>query len=222
MLELAYWIGPTPGVDSNDPLLNRYRDMTPHRGGVTDRYVFFHLHMNRESEMLRTIAGRTYMGIAHITLFHGQESEEERDGSWRVANREAYGVNGRTGLDCPELGGGIESLWYIGSPQNLQGLSASEQRFWNHLNAWAVDLFNTGYTGNAGQSLIFEGGPLLPSGDIDASNIGREVRWNGQGSTMAGGRNPYRLSWTAHPVGPAVDNHWAFNFAPTPPPPPPH
>jgi hypothetical protein len=227
MLELAYWIGPTPGVENHDAQLDRYRDATqpPDRAPVRDRYVIFHLHLDRASEMLRTIGGRTYMGIPHITLFHGQETELEPDGGWRVDNRDAAGVNARAGFDCPYHGDGTGTIWYIGSPQNLenQGFSESDLRFWRQLDLWATNLFSGGYTGVAGQSLIFQGGVRLPNGDIDARNPGTEIRQYGR-SFVAGNRDPHSLSWTLHRAGPPNDNRWNhdswdYDFAPQRPPP---
>jgi chitinase len=63
-LELAYWIGPTPGVADPNPALNAYRDRSYRgRGAVDDRFVVMHLHIDRHNEagMLRNIGGRTYL-----------------------------------------------------------------------------------------------------------------------------------------------------------------
>ncbi|KAF4511971.1 hypothetical protein G6O67_001165 [Ophiocordyceps sinensis] len=60
LLELAYWIGPEPGVETHDAAFDIYRDMRANRGW--DRWVVFHLHVNAERPWLRSIEGRTYMG----------------------------------------------------------------------------------------------------------------------------------------------------------------
>jgi chitinase len=214
MLELAYWIGPTPGVESNDVRLDRYRDATP-RGGVRDTYVVFHLHLEEGTEMLRNVQGRTYMGIPRLSFFHGQDITVDSNGGWRVDNEDPAGFNSRAGFNCPEDGIG-QALWYIGTPLDLHGLSDGELRFWNRLDTWARNLFNAGYTGTAGQGLIFQSGAMLPNGDIDPGNPGILLRPGGA-SSQAGGQDPYRLSFTTQNMG---QNHWSYSFAPRRPPSP--
>lgn len=66
MLELAFWIGPQPGVDSTDPYLERFRDRRlPGRTNPRyhDRWVVFHVHFTHESQILFDVHGNTYAGF---------------------------------------------------------------------------------------------------------------------------------------------------------------
>lgn len=211
MLELAYWIGRTPGSADNDPALNRYRDLSRSQtANPTDRWVVFHLHMLEDSEMLRSIQGRTYMGVNRITMFHGQNVRWQ-GGAWRVDNRDFGGLNARDGFDCAEE----EELWYVGSPRSNSALQGNELRFFNTLQTWAVNLYNNGYVGDAALSLIFQTPALLPNGHIDPSNPGMLQHPGGSSATLGGG-DPYSVSWTVEPSqGQALHS---YNFAPRAPP----
>lgn len=69
MLELAYWIGstpgqsPAPGVDNN----REYRDTYTPSGGQEDRWVVMHLHINEDTEWLGVFEdGYTHMGVESL------------------------------------------------------------------------------------------------------------------------------------------------------------
>ncbi|CCF35614.1 chitinase [Colletotrichum higginsianum] len=66
-----YWIGPTPGVAGGNDI---YRDPYMANGGPQDRWVVFHMHIDEGTQWLRTINGRTHVGIRSVQVFHGYES----------------------------------------------------------------------------------------------------------------------------------------------------
>ena len=215
MLELAYWIGPTPGVTESNPTYNIYRDGNQ----LHDRYVMMHLHVIEASEMLRNIAGRTYLGVAQHQVYHASDIRWQVGGGWRVEGRDFGGFNSRDGWECPGTPG--ESLWYIGSPRDLTGLDQDNTIFWTSLQRWAEDLFRAGYVGGPAQTLLFRGSATLVNGDINPANPGQLVRaGDREGSSQLGGQDPYRISFT-------VPNHrqqngmwtWEYNLAPRAPPP---
>jgi chitinase len=210
MLELAYWIGPRPGVENGNAALDHYRERT--QGASRDRFVVMHLHMNENLRMLRTINGHTYMGVQRITVFHGQNPRFQ-NGAWRVENGDFGGLNSRDGWDCPESDSGGQE-WYIGSPRDNSGLSGPDQEFFTTLQTWAQNLYTAGYTGTAGQQLIFQGTASLPNGDIDPAVPPFLVHRGGR-SDVAGGQDPYLLSWTVSDHGPGQR---LYDFAPQPPP----
>jgi hypothetical protein len=70
MLELAYWIGPTPGVwDQNIDRqfnLGQYRDRRAWgrtRPNMRDRWVVLHFHFDERRQVFFEMGGRTYAGF---------------------------------------------------------------------------------------------------------------------------------------------------------------
>ncbi|KNG80015.1 hypothetical protein ANOM_011812 [Aspergillus nomiae NRRL 13137] len=62
VLEIAFWIGSTPGVTPTDEIRNRYRDRShTHR---TDRWIVFHLHIQ--------LIERTFPGVTILDVYHSQ------------------------------------------------------------------------------------------------------------------------------------------------------
>ncbi|RYP78993.1 hypothetical protein DL769_003083 [Monosporascus sp. CRB-8-3] len=111
-LELAYWIGPSPGIASNDPNLNQYRDRTPRQ--------VFHLHIDPTMDWLQSINGHTYMGVTNMQVYHGQETRPAAGGyAWRIDNQDHTVLTERSGWHCLQEEG---SLWYVGAPRNVAGL----------------------------------------------------------------------------------------------------
>ncbi|KAM5437742.1 putative chitinase [Microsporum ferrugineum] len=187
-LELAYWIGRTPGVQDSNSELNRYRDLERALG---DDWVIFHLHMDPESEILRNVGGRTYIGITYITVFHSQDYRGHERG-WRVQVTQTGYENERDGFDCPQ--DEYSSAWYIGTVHDASQLSPEDQAFYMELDTWGRRLFNDGYTGRLGTSAIIQGGGTLANGDIDPNNYGYIVRRNGM-SAVLNNRDPYGVNF---------------------------
>jgi chitinase len=209
-LELAYWIGQTPGQTDSNVALNRYRDGQQ----PGDRFAVLHLHTLPRSELLRNEGGRTYIGINRIQVYHAEHTRLVFGGGWRVDGRDRGGVNSRDGWECP--GTAEESLWYIGSPRDLTDLTGADVQFWAALQTWAQNLFATGYVGAPAQTLITRGSAFLANGDIDPRNIGQIIGQNDvQGSSQLGGQDPYSTSFTIHNYRqPKGVWRWEYNLAP--------
>ncbi|KAL0258443.1 hypothetical protein SLS55_005936 [Diplodia seriata] len=206
-LEVAYWIGPTPGVqpteDEESSLrLDAYRDST-HTD--TDRWVVFHFHFNWDQDLLRNIDGRTYIGTSTIRMFHGQWAEYENQG-YRVHNRARHGMNSRSAFDCPDS----TSHWYIGRPAvDTTFLDRADRDFYDLVQAWGERLFNDGYAGRAGVSRIFTGGSRLANGDMDPDSPGTLLLpWDPSWPNSE--LDPSSISWRI--LGPSGDDEWIFLY----------
>ncbi|KAK8135001.1 hypothetical protein PG984_007013 [Apiospora sp. TS-2023a] len=159
-LELAYWIGPVPGVAGGD---DRYRDL--HRqadGGGRDRWVVFHLHIDVDNtEWLRRINDRTYVGVASIQVMHAQAwtDNSQEEGDWRVNVRlRRGGTQGRTardGFDCQGT-----HVWYVGSAPSEslppQADDPNDARYVRLLREWGRTLFEDEFVSSAAVELITE------------------------------------------------------------------
>ncbi|GJC89959.1 killer toxin subunits alpha/beta [Colletotrichum liriopes] len=207
-LELAYWIGPRPGVaTTGDTAYDRYRD-TRQRGAEwgTDQWVVFHMHINpRDPDWLTQVGGHTYMGVPGFRIFHGQQARpfNQEEGGWRVDGSLASPYTARNGWDCPE----DEGYWYVGLPDvPTDPLLLQMQR-------WGERLYNDGYVAAIGLRLIVE----PPEGDYDTEinpeNPGYVVRPPRGYTSAAGNLNPYELNFL-------IDGgSYSFVTAPHPPPP---
>lgn len=148
-LELAYWIGRSPGTASGTAM-NRYRDGTT---AGTERWVVFHFHMNVETAWVARVGGRTRVGVQAVRVFHGTESNERAGQAWRVdgTGDGAY----RDGFRCPE-----DALWYVGAETTLPGNQDDrDAEFFNLFQRWGRRLFDEGYLATRGLNLIFTVSP---------------------------------------------------------------
>jgi len=78
-LELAYWIGPTPGVFSTrmdeQYSLHTYRDMRttgPSEPGMRDRWIVFHFYFDENRDLVFELEGQpehTYTGFVTVLFF---------------------------------------------------------------------------------------------------------------------------------------------------------
>ncbi|RYO92560.1 hypothetical protein DL766_002359 [Monosporascus sp. MC13-8B] len=209
-LELAYWIGPDPGVaTTGDTRYDRYRDMTyrsPQQGGP-DLWVVFHMHIDpSDPTWLASEGGHTYMGVPGFRIFHGQEARpfNDDDGAWRVEGGGGSQLTARHGWDCPE----DQGYWYVGMPWDSTGAP----RMLQLMQRWGEQLWNDGYASTLGLRLIIE-----PNDDfgqeIDPESPGYLVRPPRGYTTAAGGLNPYELNFLLE------RGSYSFVTAPHPPPP---
>ena len=141
-LELAFWIGPTPGVTPSEQLRSQYVD-TSHTA-ATDRWIIFHLHFQIDDQVFYTGTSNSnrptqwHPGVTTIDVYHSQTVTRPgvvTHGGRRADQRAEYryspsydpsgnintGVmqnyNARTHLlQCPipQRGQGIRRRWYIG------------------------------------------------------------------------------------------------------------
>ncbi|KAL5349117.1 hypothetical protein ACLOAV_005405 [Pseudogymnoascus australis] len=193
-LELAYWIGPNPGVVETANSYNAYRDMTyrTSQQGAQDqelltRPTVFHLHVDPNSAYLNEVGGHTYLGVPGFRIYHGQEVRpEDGYGQWRVENRDTGGLNARHGWTCPDAGA-------------------------VRLQTWAEGLWAEGYVSTYGLRLIIEPPTGDLGGEINPENPGYLVRPPNGYTTAAGNRNPYMLNFL-------LENGY-YNFFTQPPPP---
>ena len=146
ILELAFWIGPTPGVTPSNQLRSQYVD-TSHTA-ATDRWIIFHLHFAIDDNVFFIRQGRVnranqptewYPGVTTIDVYHSQTamrpgvvthggrradqraefrySETWRGGRANTGTMQNY--NARTHvLQCPIQG--IQQRWYIGFGRERQ------------------------------------------------------------------------------------------------------
>ncbi|KAL0940480.1 glycosylhydrolase family 18-9 [Colletotrichum truncatum] len=172
MLELAYWIGRTPGVAGGNDM---YRDPYMANGGPEDRWVVFHMHIDEGTQWLRTINGRTHVGVRSVQVFHGYESNVRGDTAWRVENTDGE-RNSRDGFTCEE----DDAVWYPGAAVQLPTGTGTETDnvFLDRFQRWGQRLFNDGYMGSRALELLLSGFATMPNGDIDPAIPGR-VQWRG-------------------------------------------
>jgi len=167
MLELAYWIGDTPGVPTGAEL-DRFRDSSE---GNAERFVVFHFHINEETNWLAHVDGRTRIGVQSVQVFHGYDSDGREDVAWRVDNT----ASTRDGFACPE-----DELWYIGAATTLPtNQIAEDATFFERLQRWSQMLFDEGYLASRGANLILTGGSTVTNNgqrDIDPNDAGRLLR----------------------------------------------
>lgn len=205
MLELAYWIGPVPGQPGGD---DRYRDTVTQNDGNPDRWVVMHLHINVETEWLRSFNGRTHVGVQSLRILHGHQTTTAGEGAWRVDNGDGNGRNSRDGMDCRDHRG----LWYVGAPVNVPDESdatEADRLFWGRFRAWSDRLFNSGYVASTSLDLILTGTTRLANGDIDPEASFRVVRY--REDHPGWGQSTYLLNWLIVDGG-------RFNFGPSEPP----
>ncbi|KFA50333.1 hypothetical protein S40293_09933 [Stachybotrys chartarum IBT 40293] len=194
-LELAYWIGPTPGVQTTDDReYDVFRDSTSRPNHIgDDLWVVFHIHFEspgrRNDPNIRPRMfeygpdGRTYVGTPTITVFHAQDSlpiDEDDFGNpvdWRVSGGEQLTTTARRTWQCSVPENEDRSYWFIGSPR------------------WGRGLHSGGYVGLTGLRLIVS--PPRGTGlhePIDPDELGWVV--NPEGWTEpAGNRSPYGLNF---------------------------
>ncbi|KAK2763376.1 glycosylhydrolase family 18-9 [Colletotrichum kahawae] len=193
MLELAYWIGRTPGVAGGNDI---YRDPDMANGGPQDRWVVFHMHIDVDTDWLRTINGRTHVGIRSIQVFHGYESNVHNGNAWRVDNTDGN-RNSRDGFRCREEG----ALWFPGAAVQLPiGTGTeSDELFFSQFQQWGERLFNDGYMGSRALELILSGFQTLSNGDIDPNNPGR-IQWRNR-LHPAWGQEMYEVNFLIQAAG---------------------
>ncbi|GJC97834.1 Chitinase [Colletotrichum higginsianum IMI 349063] len=143
-----YWIGPTPGVAGGNDI---YRDPYMANGGPQDRWVVFHMHIDEGTQWLRTINGRTHVGIRSVQVFHGYESNVRGNTAWRVENTDGR-RNSRDGLTCEEE----EAVWYPGADVELPIGTGTESDdvFYRQFQQWGDRLFNDSYMGSRALELL--------------------------------------------------------------------
>lgn len=203
LLEIAYWIGPTPSQAGGS---DDFRDaVTQGNDDQHDNWVVFHFHIEIDdpnTPWLASFNGRTHVGVTSLQVFHGQEPNQIT-GAWRVDS--LNGVrNARDGFDCPE---NIDGYWYVGAPRdNLP----TDDAFYDTFHRWGVSLFESGYLGSEGVSLILQSPAYLANGDVDPNNYSRVLRYGEESGTTGQAVNPYDVNWTLSEFG--------FNFFPEPPP----
>ena len=157
LLEVAYWIGRTPGVvpgeqEEQGYQLHTFRDPENEQQvngrTVRDNWVMFHLHFDpADPHLFRhvTIAGTEEVQIStfSVRMYHGQTSDMYWGGNnRRVANRDtgAGGVNTRSATyTCPR-----NTRWYLGDTGEVPawtdndppaGYDAALRWFARHLQA---------------------------------------------------------------------------------------
>ncbi|KAL6229244.1 hypothetical protein BDW75DRAFT_249985 [Aspergillus navahoensis] len=70
LLEIGFWIGPTPGVAPDDTLRAQYAD-TSHTA-ATDRWIIMHLHIDLGRLTFRSNSPAWYPGVTTVTVYHSQ------------------------------------------------------------------------------------------------------------------------------------------------------
>ncbi|KAK1532412.1 glycosylhydrolase family 18-9 [Colletotrichum costaricense] len=167
MLELAYWIGDTPGVPTGSEL-NRFRDNSE---GNEERFVVFHFHVNERTNWIAHVDGRTRVGIQSVQVFHGYDTDAQPGQAWRVENT----ASTRDGFGCPD-----EELWYVGAETDLPSDQLpADQTFFERFQRWSRMLFDDGYLATRGLNLILTGGATVNNGgnqDLDPNNAGMLLR----------------------------------------------
>ncbi|KAL4773042.1 hypothetical protein BDW60DRAFT_206795 [Aspergillus nidulans var. acristatus] len=154
-LELAYWIGTRIGERGFNAGL--YQDDT------SDRWVVFHLHTLSDEHAFipdPNQANNPFMGVTHITVYHGQrlQTAAERNGrrDLRVYNedrrRHADGTYaGNTRADAFECDDG-ERWW----PGNVADVTPEGHHTYAALlQAWGRSLHTQGYLGTQGYQVLF-------------------------------------------------------------------
>ena len=71
ILELAFWIGPTPGTAPSAAFRAQYADST--HTAATDRWVVFHFHIDLDTRTFLPNADNWYLGVVTVGLYHGQD-----------------------------------------------------------------------------------------------------------------------------------------------------
>lgn len=209
LLELAYWIGPQPGVaTTGNSAYDQYRDTTQRDNQWgRDRWAVFHLHFtqNPREWLITGEDGNTYAGVPGIRFFHGQEAAPQTvdSGAWRVDGQTAQRpYTARHGWDCPDEGG----LWYVGYPD--QPTDPDVQL----LQRFGERLYREGYVNLEGLRLIIEPPNGAPASELNPENPGYLVRPPSGYTSAAGNRDPYQLNF--------LIQNGLYNFFTAPPPPP--
>lgn len=132
------------------------------------------------------------MGVTAVTVFHGQNFTYYNASGHgrRVYNRDIRGRNLRRKFHCRTR---RQSLWYVGRNVVVPRHISEESRVWyKSIEKWGESLFNEGYAGTPGISMILSGGTLRDNGDIDPENRGMLLRpW----TSSIRGRYPYTINW---------------------------
>ncbi|KAL7892931.1 hypothetical protein HDV64DRAFT_272901 [Trichoderma sp. TUCIM 5745] len=131
ILELAFWIGNTPGVAPTPEHRDRFRDRSHNINmpGHRDRWIVFHFHIPLDSNTLLNQLPGMHLGVSHAGVYHSQAIYRDySDMDWRADYRfspsYAHGLyNGGTRmnynireqiLSCPTGGSNPPQRWYPG------------------------------------------------------------------------------------------------------------
>lgn len=125
ILELAFWIGPTPGTAPTRANLDTYGDSDDTVN--PDLWVIFHLHIPRDRNTFRDLTQTQrnfYPGVRAMGVYHSQSlhymgnnadpraeyefSSNYAEGGYNTGNMENYNDRAQT-LRCRD-----NSRWYIG------------------------------------------------------------------------------------------------------------
>ncbi|KAK1622587.1 hypothetical protein BDP81DRAFT_485358 [Colletotrichum phormii] len=204
MLELAYWIGRTPGVPEGSDF-DRFRDEWEHE---EERWVVFHFHVNQDIDWVAHVDGRTRVGVQALRVFHGYESNEVPGSgqAWRVDNT---GSNSeRDGFSCPD-----DQLWWVGSERDLPTDQFEfDMVFFERFQQWGRVLFDDGYLATRGLDLIFTN-----QGGSRVNNNGNEdLNPDNQGLLLRGGRAHPGFGVIMQDVNFLI-NDYGYNFRPIDP-----
>jgi chitinase len=127
ILEVAYWIGPTPGVAPTAANLATYGDNS--HTVATDRWVVFHLHIGLDADtfyqggnnQFNFYPGVTFMSVYHSQTLHPGTSNQAPRAEYIFSNSYSQRTNTGTmtnyntrsqALDCNQQG--TPTRWYIG------------------------------------------------------------------------------------------------------------
>ncbi|KAJ6096607.1 Glycoside hydrolase superfamily [Penicillium sp. IBT 16267x] len=211
ILELAFWLGRTPGVAPNAGNLTAYGDSDD--TVQTDRWIIMHLHIPRDRNTFApttTGAGGLGLGVRAMGLYHSQTLHRIRNqaprAEWRFSQNYAGGAdntgalqnyNARTqALRCRS-----NARWYAGidSTVNLQRAQTSglPVEYAEAVNAFGLWLVTQGILSNTMLGRIWpiagemgqEAGTSRvnpPSGatNYDPTSNAFTVNWNAAGGTV--------------------------------------
>lgn len=97
ILEVAFWLGPSPGVAPTTAMLTQYGDVTHTGAGYPDRWVVFHFHIPLDRATFQ-YQNNWYPGVETVSVYHSgtvmqPEAETYEPGfeaeyraEWRLAN----------------------------------------------------------------------------------------------------------------------------------------
>ncbi|PYH48038.1 uncharacterized protein BP01DRAFT_313070, partial [Aspergillus saccharolyticus JOP 1030-1] len=163
-LELAFWIGPTPGTAPTTSMLATYGDSGDTVN--TDRWIVFHLHMPLDAYTFPALTSSNrnfYPGVSAMTVYHSQTlhslgNNADPRAEFRFSN--TYDNNGASGVNVgtrANYNGRAEAIacnsnnrWYIGrdSTANIQAARRSRTNlpvtYVTELNAFGLWLYNQG------------------------------------------------------------------------------
>ncbi|PYH90320.1 hypothetical protein BO71DRAFT_433949, partial [Aspergillus ellipticus CBS 707.79] len=163
ILEVAFWIGPTPGTAPSAELLARYSDTAD--TVYPDRWIIFHMHIPLDPSTFQHTNPRRprfYPGVTAMGLYHSQTLHDVYRANPRAEFRFSTTYNGgndNTGamrnynsrvqsLRCATPRNSLPSRWHIGRDsvdaiQRAQranaNLPASYVRALNSFGIWLMD-----------------------------------------------------------------------------------